>query len=218
MKEEIWVDSATHYEYKRKAEELQAKLDAAETWEAEQVVYREQDTKRILHHSKRAEAAENRSAFCNDRWEAAVRAAEREETRAEEAEAKLDAAERVNCIDAEKGRGYCDHCADGKPDLCRYMNTVGALARLDESAQAKMIVRMAKENNELQAKLGAAERVNFALNEFLIERDATIERVNPLVEKWDAIADQHMDAGNVENAHFISDCANELKQALDGDV
>jgi hypothetical protein len=29
MKEEIWVDSATHYEYKRKAEELQAKLDAS---------------------------------------------------------------------------------------------------------------------------------------------------------------------------------------------
>jgi DNA repair exonuclease SbcCD ATPase subunit len=45
-------------------------------------------------------------------------------------EAKLKAAEEKlakNCLDVGEGHGVCDMCANGKPELCRYVNTVGAL-------------------------------------------------------------------------------------------
>ena len=37
-----------------------------------------------------------------------------------------------NCIDAEKGSAVCDNCNNGKPELCRYMNTAGAIKRIEE--------------------------------------------------------------------------------------
>ena len=39
--------------------------------------------------------------------------------------------ERVNCNKSPAGTGVCDMCASGRPELCRYVNTIGAIKEID---------------------------------------------------------------------------------------
>lgn len=36
------------------------------------------------------------------------------------------------CKEVPPGNGFCDHCNNGRPELCRYMNTQGAGAEIDK--------------------------------------------------------------------------------------
>lgn len=47
-------------------------------------------------------------------------------------EAVEKTAVKQNCLDSPKGTGFCDNCANGQPELCRYVNTVGAMKLIDE--------------------------------------------------------------------------------------
>lgn len=61
-----------------------------------------------------------------------------------------------NCIETEDGSGYCDYCANGKPELCRYMNTVGAMKRIAElGAQVEHHKRMRRKRRAYITKLKA---------------------------------------------------------------
>jgi chromosome segregation ATPase len=81
-----------------------------------------------------------------------------------------------NCLERPQGTGFCDMCASGRPDLCRYVNTVGALKEIDslrakleerekeietwkESAEidARISQRFADENARLREALATAE-------------------------------------------------------------
>ena len=37
----------------------------------------------------------------------------------------------MNCVEAPRGSGYCDMCASGRTDLCRYVNTTGAIKEIE---------------------------------------------------------------------------------------
>lgn len=52
--------------------------------------------------------------------------------------------QRKPCTEVPPGNGYCDMCASGRPALCRYINTIGAMAEID---------RLLKENAELKKRL-----------------------------------------------------------------
>jgi hypothetical protein len=41
--------------------------------------------------------------------------------------------DKTNCIEAGAGSAVCDHCAEGRLELCRYMNTVGTLKSLEKA-------------------------------------------------------------------------------------
>lgn len=59
--------------------------------------------------------------------------------------AALTNEQRKNCIDIGGGHGLCDMCASGRTDLCRYVNTVGALKEIDE-LRAKLAALAPKTN------------------------------------------------------------------------
>ena len=66
----------------------------------------------------------------------------------------------VNCNDVGKGHAVCDNCANGKPELCRYMNTVGAMKLItslqEQLAQAvKGYEARGKWGDRLQSQLEA---------------------------------------------------------------
>ena len=39
--------------------------------------------------------------------------------------------DRKNCKEVPPGNGICDMCAAGEPELCRYVNTNGAMKEID---------------------------------------------------------------------------------------
>lgn len=45
--------------------------------------------------------------------------------------ARLRAIDRKNCKEVPPGNGVCDMCVAGEPELCRYVNTNGAMKEID---------------------------------------------------------------------------------------
>jgi len=52
-------------------------------------------------------------------------------TKIDNLKAQLDAVNK-NCIKSEKGTGYCNYCAKNQPELCRYVNTIGAIDHIEQ--------------------------------------------------------------------------------------
>jgi len=60
--------------------------------------------------------------------------------------AALTNEQRKNCIDIGGGHGLCDMCASGRTDLCRYVNTIGALKEID--GLREKLAALAPETNQ----------------------------------------------------------------------